>query len=187
MFTLPNDVVKKIIQDELDYDGAITLPITEEVKNNEIVKGHKFEDQAKRNLSLEQNYTPICSVLEEKCKKQDCVLFHEGNIGKIGEAWVCREYKVDFPEAPFDSRYHVPRVGVSDIDFDKTLDNFKKFKEQGAKYVCLGCNKPYETKRTEPYEDGHGGRMLEMCVCGSDLFEEITHFIERHEEKIKNG
>jgi hypothetical protein len=40
----------------------------------------------------------------------------------------------------------------------------------GYIWFCLGCNKAYKKKPTEQYEDGHGGRQLEMCSCGCDLF-----------------
>lgn len=46
----------------------------------------------------------------------------------------------------------------------------KKFIKQGYKYKCLGCGMIYKNRRKEWYEDGHGGRFIEMCKCGSDLF-----------------
>lgn len=183
MFVLPDETVKEIIQGRLNYNDAITN-ITEEVISNDRAKGFKFEYQARVNLALEKNYVPFCSVLEEECKKEGCVLFKKDGAGKLKKGWVCREYKVDFPEAPFDSRYHAPRIGIDFIDNNKTLDSFEKFRKQGAKYVCLGCHKPYQRKRTEHYEDGHGGRLLEMYVCGSDLFEDIDSFINRNKQKL---
>ncbi len=56
----------------------------------------------------------------------------------------------------------------------------ENFKEKGYNSVCLGCNTVYKEKPTEIYEDGHGGRFLEICCrCGSDLFEGIDETILR--------
>lgn len=191
MFVLPDKVVKKIINKKIDYNSTFGInEITETIQKNEITKGYRFEDQARVNLTLEKNYAPMCSVLESECLKENCVLFHKGNIGKIGKAWVCREYKVDFLDAPFDSRYHVYIVGVDSIDVEKTLKNLKKLREKGAKHVCLNCTKVYQKKREEVYENGHGGRLLEMCTCGSHLFQDINSFLDsqtkRTIKKIKN-
>ncbi len=46
-------------------------------------------------------------------------------------------------------------------------------KKEGYKYYCIACNKIYKEKRTERYEDGHGGRQIEMCSCGCDLFDNL--------------
>lgn len=46
-------------------------------------------------------------------------------------------------------------------------------KEEGYVWFCLACHKIYKEKRTEQYEDGHGGRKLEMCSCGCDLFDKL--------------
>lgn len=185
MFVLPDKVVKKIIDREIDYNSTFGInKITKTIRKNEIIKGYRFEYQARVNLALEKNYTPTCSVLESKCLKENCVLFHKGDIGRIGEAWVCREYKVDFPNAPFDSRFNVYIVGIGSVDVEKTLKNLEKLKEKGAKYVCLNCTKVYQKIREELYEDGHGGRMIQMCTCGSDLFEDISSFLDFHNRKI---
>lgn len=37
-------------------------------------------------------------------------------------------------------------------------------------WICMRCDKKYVTKPGYEYEDGHGGRWIEMCSCGSDLF-----------------
>lgn len=39
---------------------------------------------------------------------------------------------------------------------------------------CLGCNTAYKKKPTQDYNDGHGGRDIEMCRCGCDLFVELV-------------
>jgi hypothetical protein len=48
---------------------------------------------------------------------------------------------------------------------------------EGYIWFCLGCNKAYKQKPTEQYEDGHGGRRLEMCSCGCDLFARLDEKI----------
>lgn len=53
----------------------------------------------------------------------------------------------------------------------------KKIKElmtQGYQWRCLKCNTVYKEKRVELYEDGHGGRSLDMCRCGCDLFQKLS-------------
>ncbi|MBD3282104.1 MAG: hypothetical protein GF387_00640 [Candidatus Portnoybacteria bacterium] len=57
----------------------------------------------------------------------------------------------------------------------KTQEKIRELIEEGYKYVCLHCKTAYKSKRREPYEDGHGGRHIEMCKCGSDLFEELKN------------
>ena len=39
---------------------------------------------------------------------------------------------------------------------------------------CAKCNTAYKNVPTEQYEDGHGGRQLEMCRCGCDLFARLA-------------
>ena len=184
MFVLPNEAVREVISGKLNYDD-ISNPKIERVRGNEIAKGYKFQDQAKVNLKLEKDYTPTCSVLEQNCKKEECVLFKDGNIGELEKAWVCREYKIDFLEAPFDLRYHVSHIGINEIDILETLDNLKNLKEQGAEHICLGCHKVYQNKPYEIYEDGHDGRLLEICKCGNDLFENINNFLQRGEINLE--
>ena len=45
--------------------------------------------------------------------------------------------------------------------------------DDGYTVYCLQCNKCYKTPPNEQYEDGHGGRRLEMCRCGCDLFSQL--------------
>ncbi len=175
MFVLPDNIVRKIINREINYN-SIANPKNKKVVNNEIMKGYLFEDQAKVNLSLEEGFTPICKALEEKCRKEKCILYDEGEFGKI-KGWVCREYKVDFPDADFDLRYQVVMIGINSVNKKETIKNLKKLEKQGGRYICLGCNDVCQKKRQEIYEDGHGGRMLDMCNCGSDLFIGIREFI----------
>jgi hypothetical protein len=46
--------------------------------------------------------------------------------------------------------------------------------ESGHVWYCLQCKTAYKKKPTEQYEDGHGGRRLEMCPCGCDLFDRLA-------------
>lgn len=48
----------------------------------------------------------------------------------------------------------------------------------GYHYYCMGCSKVYREIPTEHYEDGHGGRRMEMCNCGCDLFRRFQDDIE---------
>jgi len=169
IYRRPDDVVRRIIKGDTK-----NLPFDED---NEVTKGYHFEDQARVNARLEKHYTPICSVLEKECMKEKCRIYKKGQMGQFERGWVCKEYCVDFPKASFDSRYHVYLIGEDKIDFNASIEKAKEMKKQGAKYACLNCKKLYEQKRTEPYEDGHGGRMLEMCPCGSDLFSTIDELI----------
>jgi hypothetical protein len=60
---------------------------------------------------------------------------------------------------------------VSNADANKRV---KELIDKGYAYRCLGCNKVYKVKRQEPYEDGHGGRFIDMCgSCGCDLFQPL--------------
>jgi|GEM_PF-2623615 len=59
---------------------------------------------------------------------------------------------------------------VLDADTNKIV---KELIDKGYNYRCLGCNKVYKAKRQEPYEDGHGGRFIDMCGCGCDLFQPL--------------
>ena len=45
---------------------------------------------------------------------------------------------------------------------------------KGYEVYCIGCSKVYRMPPTEQYEDGHGGRQLPMCGCGSDLFAKLS-------------
>lgn len=171
MFVLPQKMVKEVIAGLVDYDS---LPCDRE---NEKAKGFMFEDQARVNLRLRQNHIPVCRALEKECKKETCPLFARKS-GKIPDGWVCREFQIDFPEAPFDARCHVSMVGVDRIDWEATIENLEGLRREGANYICLGCRRVYVEKPLEWYEDGHGGRNIKMCSCGSDLFETIYEFIK---------
>lgn len=45
---------------------------------------------------------------------------------------------------------------------------------KGYRFYCPGCSRPYRELPTQQYEDGHGGRQLAMCRCGSDLFANLS-------------
>ena len=47
--------------------------------------------------------------------------------------------------------------------------------EKGYRYICIGCRTVYKEKGQEFVEDGHGGHDMDMCRCGSDLFEELEN------------
>jgi len=170
VFTLSKEVVKKILDEKVDYND---LPRN---GDNEMAKGVHFEDQAIANSALQKNYVPKCSVLEDICKKEKCRLYAKRS-GRIKGGWICREYKVDFPDAPFDSRCHVALVGMADVNIIDSIKNLQELEKKGGKYVCLKCYGIYANKPTQIYEDGHGGRDIEMCKCGCDLFVNINSFI----------
>lgn len=172
MFKLLSDIVAKMLNGKVDYND---VPFD---KDNEVVKGYCFKDQARVNLKLEKKYKAICSAVKKGCIKDSCILYHSGKWGKIENGWVCREYQVDFPEASFDERDHLYLVGTNKIDFSASKKNLQELIEEGAKYFCLNCKKVYAKKPTQPYETGHGERMLEMCRCGSDLFDSVYKLME---------
>lgn len=43
-----------------------------------------------------------------------------------------------------------------------------------SKAQCLRCGRIYKEPPIVTYADGHGGRLLEMCGCGSDLFVKVA-------------
>lgn len=47
--------------------------------------------------------------------------------------------------------------------------------KEGFKYYCLYCGRIYKKVPQVEYEDGHGGRWIDMCCCGSDLFEKLEN------------
>lgn len=51
--------------------------------------------------------------------------------------------------------------------------NDKKQADDSMNYQCLGCGRYYNIPPKVMYEDGHKGRMIEMCQCGSDLFSNL--------------
>ena len=50
----------------------------------------------------------------------------------------------------------------------------KELMAEGYQWRCLKCNTVFKEKRVELFEDGHGGRSLEMCRCGCDLFQKLS-------------
>ncbi len=52
-------------------------------------------------------------------------------------------------------------------------ENGETARQQNEGYRCLGCGRVFKSVPTEEYEDGHGGRQLDMCPCGCDLFEKV--------------
>lgn len=172
MFVLSKEMVKEVLEGKLNYND---IPCDQE---NEISKGYHFKDQARVNLALSKTCVAMCLALEKKCKMEACRLFARKS-GNIPNGWVCREFQIDFPEATFDARFHVPFIGVDKLDREETKKRFEELKTNGANYVCLGCKRVYANKPTQWQEDGHGGGDLEMCSCGSDLFDSIGSFIEK--------
>ncbi len=167
MFVLSRKMVKEVIKGQKNYND---LPYD---KENEVVKGYRFRDQARVNLALANKYVPMCRALDEPCQKETCLLFVNKG-GDIQNGWVCREYQLDFPQAVFDSRFHVGFIGVDKVDPEVTKEHLGELENAGGKYICLGCSRVYTVKPREEYEDGHGGRYIEMCMCGSDLFDELS-------------
>lgn len=49
---------------------------------------------------------------------------------------------------------------------------------KGYKHYCLKCHKVYKEVPKQTYEDGHGGRLIDMCRCGSDLFGLLEEFTD---------
>lgn len=168
MFVLSKEAVRKMLSGEMSWDRPYDM-------DNEFYKGLYFEDQTRVNLALEKHHKAACSALEKACAKESCNLYQLGT-GKLKDGWACKEYQVDFPTAPFDSRFHVVLIGDDKMNVEDTIDNLVELKQKGARFICMGCYKPYENKPEELYEDGHGGRYLEMCRCGSDLFASIDEF-----------
>jgi ribosome-associated translation inhibitor RaiA len=67
---------------------------------------------------------------------------------------------------------------------ENNLRKLEKWKEEGYRFVCLGCNTVYKRKPERFYEDGHGGRYIEMCRCDSDLFDTIDGIIKLIKRQI---
>jgi hypothetical protein len=176
MFRLPRSYLRQMLE-----EGTEERPIND---NNEVAKGFHFEDQARVNTKFEGRYPLKCMALDEICTKEGCVHFTR-NTGKLEDGWACREYAVDFPDAPFDSRHHVTIVGLDKPDFDATMENVRALTSQGAKDFCMYCYTPYATKPGHSYNGG----WLEICPCGSDLFMGPDQFIEILEgwKKKDNG
>ncbi|HJX05915.1 MAG TPA: hypothetical protein VJ461_04335 [Candidatus Nanoarchaeia archaeon] len=176
MFVLPKDIARKIILGELDYNK---LPYNHD---NEKAKGFYLEDQARVNLALEKKHQAKCTALEEICHKEECRFYIKGT-GRIKKGWACMEYKVDFPTASFDSRYHVTFIGSEMIELRLTSKNIKELEKKGARSFCLGCGYPYEKiplRLVEARFDNNG--YLEVCLlCDSWEFHDADSFITRIE------
>jgi len=56
---------------------------------------------------------------------------------------------------------------------EERQQKIKELIEQGYRYRCIKCNTAFKEKRQEFYEDGHGGRFIDMCRCGCDLFQRL--------------
>lgn len=56
------------------------------------------------------------------------------------------------------------------------MSTLREVYDQGYRRVCIACRKVFKEAPTEWYEDGHGGRHLEMCRCGCDL---IGYIVEK--------
>ena len=55
-------------------------------------------------------------------------------------------------------------------DQQAAADRLRTMQAEGYNHVCVNCRIVYQEKPTQEYADGHGGRLLNMCRCGSDLF-----------------
>jgi len=56
--------------------------------------------------------------------------------------------------------------------------------KDGYKYYCMNCFKAYKEIPTEWHDEvSCTGADLEMCRCGSDLFDTFENFIKREKEK----
>ena len=177
MFILPKEKVREIVLGKINYDD---LPCDQD---NELSKGFRLEDQARINIKLAERYLPVCVATEEACKKKQCPLFTD-KTGKIKGGWACREFWLNFPKASFDAKLNFGLVGIDKIDEDASKERFKELKSAGGKFVCLSCKRVYEKKPMQFYEDGHGGRDIEMCVCGCDLLDEIDAFIKNDDRTL---
>lgn len=58
---------------------------------------------------------------------------------------------------------------------EEAQKEIRKLMDQGYKWCCLKCGTVSKEKRVELYEDGHGGRSIDMCSCGCDLFQALEH------------
>ncbi len=59
------------------------------------------------------------------------------------------------------------------IPDEKRKEKIRILIEEGYRWKCLGCGGVYKDRPEQMYEDGHGGRYIDMCQCGSDLFIEL--------------
>lgn len=56
---------------------------------------------------------------------------------------------------------------------EKRQKKIKDLLAQGFVSRCMGCGQFFKKVRREFYEDGHSGRFINMCSCGSDLFQKL--------------
>jgi len=165
MFVLPTETVKGIVEGRLNYEKI--LPYNEE---NESEKTARMEDQAKTNLALAEAHRPICRASGKSCKK-NCPLFINKHL-RTENGWVCKEFKVYFPNAPFDSGLHFAYVGISIENPEETRKNLKKLERHGAKHVCEKCGRVYARI---PVRD----RAITCDSCGDSHFVSVRLFIEK--------
>jgi len=53
---------------------------------------------------------------------------------------------------------------------EKQKRALNKLIDKGYTCKCVSCGKFYKEPPQEWYDDGHGGRNIDMCPCDSDLF-----------------
>lgn len=66
------------------------------------------------------------------------------------------------------------------IRFIENKERKKKFEswlKEGYRARCVCCGRVYKNTPQKWYEDGHGGRYIVMCRCGSDLFKDLSEVI----------
>ncbi len=68
---------------------------------------------------------------------------------------------------------------ISFIPNKKREERIKKLIKEGYRWKCMDCGTIYKDKPEQPYEDGHSGRSIEMCRCGSDLFVSLQEVLEK--------
>jgi len=179
LFCLSDETVKEIIDKKTNYENV------PKDKENEKIKEANLEKQARVNFLLEKAYSHVCKAIQEACRKENCLLY---GIIKIDEkqGWACREYKVDFPDADFDSRYHVPLVGEDRVNVLATIKHLETLKEKGARFYCVSCGQVYGKTREELKKEGK--RDSDVCNCEDFLFKPIENFIDflknREEKKV---
>ena len=65
------------------------------------------------------------------------------------------------------------------LEFVPNADKVRQIAElaaQGFSHVCLGCHKVYKSPPQESgCSGGHGFQSMDMCRCGSDLFEKLEN------------
>ncbi len=63
------------------------------------------------------------------------------------------------------------------------ISTLREVYNNGYRQACLNCKTVFKPDkvRKESYEDGHGGRVIEMCGCGCDL---MGYIIEGEDGKL---